>query len=187
MKNGDLVIATSVLESAAKQVGLVIGKEFTARDVRAERAHKRPAGRESIHISFKLAFTKDDRERYGCVLVPLAEAISLASYLLMVPDEAVLAQRDKQQLDDTLKDAMLEVGNFIGGAVAGVLRTNDGYGCDVRPRGCQGVRPDVRPAFPYREGDPLLVARCTAQLHTFAPFEMIAVVPLFETKPAPAT
>ena len=39
------------------------------------------------------------------------------------------------------------------------------------------MRAGVRPAFPYREGDPLIVGRAMASLHTYPPFEMILMMP----------
>ena len=54
------------------------------------------------------------------------------------------------------------------------------YGLDhvrVDSAGCQGVRPDIRPAFPYVEGQPLLVGVAESSLAGFEPFEMLLVLP----------
>ncbi len=179
-------IVERVLEAVCTQLATVIGQSIAHEPPTTERATERAAGRGQIHVSFRLAFQRGAEERFGCLLVPLPDAIALASFLLMVPHDGVAAQRENQQLDETLKDAMLEIGNFIGGAVAGVLRSEEGWECSVRTRGCQGVRPDVRPAFPYVEGSPLLIGRARASLGPFPEFELILLMPVFDTQTATA-
>lgn len=173
----DKATAEQVFSAVCTQLELVIGYPMTWSEVSAQRVSARVAGADQVHISFRLSFQLGSEEHYGCVLVPLPEAISLASFLLMVAPENVAEQRDSKQLDETLKDAMLEIGNFLGGAVAGVVREKVADAGAVRTRGCQGVRADVRPAFPYEEGSPLLVGRCQAAIGDFPSFEMILMMP----------
>ena len=177
----DQQLTEQVLTAICTQLELVVGHSVASSDFCAERASARAAGREQVHISFRLGFEHDGAERFGSLLVPLPDAIALASFLLMMPPEGVEGQRESTELDDTLKDALLELGNFVSGAVGGVLREASGHEAHctaVRTRGCQGVRADVRPAFPYEEGQPLLVGRCQAQVAEFPAFEMILMVPL---------
>ena len=47
----------------------------------------------------------------------------------------------------------------------------------MHSEGCQGVRADVRPAFPYEEGSELIVARVGACFDPFPPFELILMLP----------
>jgi hypothetical protein len=134
-------------------------------------------GEGSIHLSFKLLFSgANGLDAEGCVLVPLPDAISLARYLMMFPESEVAVQRDDTELDSSTKDAMLELGNFIGAAVNESLRIHV-PGASARANSCQGVRADVRPAFVYAEGDELVVARASTRLEGFPEFEMIAMFP----------
>lgn len=169
--------AKAVLDRVIDDLAMIVDRSFTVADAEVHRIDCRAAGAGRIHISFKLRFDVDGEERHGAVLIPLPDAIALACYLMMMPDEAVADRRKDVELDQSTKDAILEVGNFVGGAVDAVLR--EAHGGDVRAKsaGCQGVRPDVRPAFPYEEGDELTLATGTAQLHDFDPFEIVLMLP----------
>ena len=54
---------------------------------------------------------------------------------------------------------------------------NDERKLSVTSKGCQGVRADVRPAFPYEEGAELLVVRAKTKVHDFPSFELIGMFP----------
>ena len=43
---------------------------------------------------------EEDGVKHGCMLLPLADAISLACYLMMVPDDGVKGKRALNTLDD---------------------------------------------------------------------------------------
>ncbi len=171
-------LVTTCLRRVVDDITTVIDRAFSLQAPVLARRSQRAVGEGSVHISFKLEFLVDGDGRYGALLMPLPEAISLACYLMMVPDEGVAEHRKQKDLDRSLKDAMLEIGNFIGGAVDAALRSiYPKGGVSARSRGCQGVRAGVRPAFPYREGDPLIHARAKAQVHNFREFELIAMFP----------
>jgi len=72
---------------------------------------------------------------------------------------------------------MLEVGNFIGGAADAALREAVGVKAKVRAEGCQGVRPDIRPALVYNEGDSLLVGKAKGRIHDYPEFDLILMLP----------
>ena len=173
----DKELGEQVFKAVCSQLELVIGQDVACEEVKTQRATERAVGAGQIHISFRLSFQLGGRDLFGALLVPLPDAISLAAFLLMVPNESVEAQRDAKELDETLKDAMLEIGNFVGGAVAGVVRERVPDAGAVRTRGCQGVRADIRPAFPYEEGSPLLVGRCQSAIGEFPSFEMVLMMP----------
>jgi hypothetical protein len=177
--DSDSFVVETILRRIADDVSLVIDRPLAIERLSAARVFKRPAGKARPHISFKLAFESGDHVTYGSLLVPLPDAIALACYLMMVPDDAVKQRRSAKDLDRATKDAMVEVDNFIGGATDGALR-RIAPATKARGAGCQGVRPDVRPAFPYEEGAPLLVGRATTRVHTFDPFEMILILPVIE-------
>lgn len=170
-------LVQEILHRVAADLSMITDRELTVNVHRTEHASARPAGKGKIHISFRLGFEQPDGLKHGCLLIPLPDAISLACYLMMVPDDGVKAKRSVKDLDGTLKDAMLEVGNFIGGAADAALRESVGAIAKVRSEGCQGVRPDVRPALLYNEGDTLVVGRAKSKIHEFPEFEMLVMLP----------
>ena len=110
--------------------------------------------------------------------MPLADAVSVAAYLMMAPDEEVAEHRGTEDLDRSMKDAVLEVGNFVAGAADAVLHNWYPEGYSVRSAGCQGVRADVRPAFPYEEGTELIVGKCTSKVHDYDSFDLLLLLPV---------
>ncbi len=177
----DQRVATSVLQRICDDVSTVIDRGFQARQLDVSRVNARVAGAGVVHISFKLEVRQEVSSRYGCLLLPLPEAISLGCYLMMVPDDGVAQHRKQRDLDRSLKDAMLEIGNFIGGAGEAALRELVPEGqVKLKSKGCQGVRADVRPAFPYAAGETLVVTRARAQVAEFKEFELILQLPPIE-------
>jgi len=171
-------MAEEILARISSDLSMITDREFKIEDPQTELAEKRSAGRNKIHISFKLGFQEKGGEvKHGCILVPLPDAISLACYLMMVPDEGVLGKRAESKLDESTKDAMVEVANFIGGAADAAMREALGLTVKVRSEGCQGVRPDVRPALVYTEGDPLVISTAHASVHEYPTFDLVAIIP----------
>ena len=166
-----------ICQRISADLSMIADRDLSFDGVSAERMDKRPAGEHCIHISFKLSFESELGKQFGCVLFPLPEAISMASYLMLVPDASVEARRDDQSIDGTTKDAILEIGNFIGSATHAAIKAYGIDDCVVRSDGCQGVRSDVRPAFDYTEGDVLIVGRARAVLHNHPEFELIMMLP----------
>ena len=177
-KAEDLDLVRGIFERIATDLGMIIDREIRIFEPQVGRTRTRVEGQGQIHISFKLAFKVGEETLHGCLLVPLPDALGMAAYLMMVPDEAVEASRGETELDRSTKDAMLEVGNFVAGAVDAVVRGRFADGCSARSEGCQGVRPGVRPSFVYEEGRELIVGRSTAQLHEFPEFELILMLPI---------
>lgn len=171
-----LAFVEGLVHKMTENLALLVDREIRIESVDCDSANERPAGMGCIHISFKLAFTLNNQVSHGCVLLPLPEAIALAGYLMMMPDAEVEAHRSDTELDQATKDALLELGNFIGGAADDVMRSYFA-GSSVRSEGCQGVRADVRPALEYVEGDELIVGRAQVRLHKFPDFELIAILP----------
>lgn len=169
-----------IFQRIAGDLSMIADRELNVQKAVVQRATARPAGAHNVHISFKLGFQHDGQVLHGCLLVPLPDAISLACYLMMLPDEAVGSKSALTALDSGLKDALLEIGNFVGGAADAALRSLGLQDIRVRSESCQGVRPNVRPAFAYSEGAPLIVGRALAQLHTWPAFEMLLLLPLLD-------
>lgn len=170
-------LVEEVLHRIASDISMITDRELDVVVQDVERHAERPAGKGKIHISFRMGFEQEGGVQHGCLLLPLPDAISLACYLMMVPDDSVKSKRNLKELDETLKDAMLEVGNFIGGAADAAMRESVGPVAKVRAEGCQGVRPNVRPALLYNEGEPLIVGRAKGTIHEYPEFEMILILP----------
>jgi len=176
-EDDELMAIKDVVDRISANVSMLVDREINIRDVKTSHANERPAGRSAVHISFKLGLSNKAGDKgQGCILVPLPDAMSLACYLMMFPEGEVKSQRKNKDLDQSTKDAMLELGNFIGAAVDEVWRSHP-FNTSVRMDGCQGVRSNVRPALRYTDGDELLVGRAMVQVHEFPEFEMIMMVP----------
>ena len=174
----DAALIGATLARISGEVGSMLGHEVLFEAARVERARARPAGSGSIHISFKLGFRSEaGTELFGCLLVPLADAITMACFLLMIPEESVASRREESALDAAFKDAMLEIGNMLGSATSSALAELGLSGWSARSEGCQGVRADVRPAFPYVEESPLVVGRVAARFGPFPTCELILILP----------
>lgn len=155
----------------------IFDREVAIDDFHFRRCRRRAAGKDDIHISFRLAFELRGERRYGCVLVPLPDALALGGMLMMLPDEALAALRDMRRPDASMKEALLEIGGFFAGAIDVALHAWMPEGVQVYCEGCQGVRADVRPAFPYDEGDELLVGWAGVRMESQPDFEMIVMLP----------
>lgn len=173
----DRRLVDGVLQRVAQDLAMITDREIEVQTGEVARADKRTDGRGRIHISFKLGIQAGDKVLHGALLLPLPDAISLAGYLMMVPDEGVKARRGATSLDAPTKDALMEVGNFVGGAFDAALRDLGHEGLRVRSEGCQGVKANVRPAFRYEEGAPLVVARAQCRIHNWPQFEAVLMVP----------
>jgi hypothetical protein len=170
-------LVEGVFDRISKDVSMIIDREISVESVTAERVSQRPAGEGQVHISFKLGLHGASPEKQGTLLVPLPEAISLAGYLMMIEDDVIEQNRAMEELDTYTKEAILEVGNFIAGATDAVVGMCYPEGLSVRTAGCQGVRPGVRPALAYAEGDELIVGRAELRIHSFPCFEAILILP----------
>ena len=177
----DAQLVRGVLDRITQDLGAVMGCELALERTDVERVRSRPAGTGKVHISFKLGLGKEGGAvRHGCLLVPLPEAITMAGLLLMIPEEVLDAQREAMVLADSLKGAMLEIGNMVAAASSTALAGLGAAGWSVQSEGCQGVRADVRPAFPYEEGSELVVGRITARIDPFPSFAMILMLPTLD-------
>lgn len=183
---GDALLVEETFQRIAGDLGMIADRPIEVTSVTTERARARAAGRDVVHISFKLGIQCEDAIAHGALLVPLADAITLGCYLMMIPDESVKTKRAMTTLDAGLKDALMEVGNFIGGATDAALRGLGFPDVEVRSEGCQGVRPNVRPAFAYEEGSELVVGRCKLRIHTWPAFDAVLMLPPLAEATSPA-
>ncbi len=173
----EVELVEELLQRIAADLSMITDRELVVGASSVERMDVRPAGRSKVHISFRLGFEQDGEIGHGTLLVPLPDAISLACYLMMVPDDGVKGKRAMKTIDESLKDAIMEVGNFIGGAADASIREAVGISAKVRSEGCQGVKKDVRPMLIYNEGDPLIIGRAKATVHEYPEFEIMLLLP----------
>ena len=169
-----------IFQRIAGDLSMIADRELKVQKAAVQRVRARVAGAKSVHISFKLGFAHAGQLAHGCLLVPLSEASALAGPMMMLSDEAVQQKRAETTLDGPTKDALLEIGNFVGGAAEAALRSLGLEEARVRSESCQGVKADLRPAFAYKEGTPLLVGRTRAQLGAGPAFELILMLPVLE-------
>jgi len=167
----DRELVDEVFRRVTGDLSMIIDKTFSAASATVERVGNRPAGGGCNHISFKFAFRCEDETMQGCILVPLPAAVALAGYLMMYEVEP------GDGLDQETKGSMLELSNFAANAAEAAFK-NVGLRVEVRTKGCQGVRADVRPALVYEDGDELLVGRVQADLEGAQSFEMLLLVPV---------
>jgi hypothetical protein len=167
----------SIALRIADDLSTIVDRTLALSNVTVEKIDARVAGKGVVHIAFKLRFERAVDALYGALLVPLPDALALAGCLTMMPDDQVALQRKATELDAGMKDAIVELGNFVAGAVDAVMRESRANIARARSAGCQGVRADVRPAFPYTEGQELVLVRATARLHEFEPFELLLMLP----------
>lgn len=173
----DLALATALVERITTDLAMICDRAFVVESVVAERATAKTPAVGGVHISFKLEVRSDGKGYAGALTVPLPEAIALASWLMMLPDETVAKNRELADLDRSLKDALIEIGNLIAGAADAVVRDRSGGRLSACAKGCQGIRAGQNPAFEYASGEPLLVVRARGRLHEFPAFELVLQAP----------
>lgn len=170
----------SILSQVASDLAMIMDRPLALTGFDFSRSDHPVAGKAGVHIAFHLEFNLPGENRAGCFLVPLAEAVSMAGYLMMVPDDTVAQNRELTELDRATKDAILEIGNFMAGAADSALRNLIPEGVAVRSRGCQGVRDGMAPKVEVDPERPCSVVRTQAQLHGFPTFEWVSMVPSLE-------
>lgn len=168
---------SETLRRTAADLSMLIDRPFQVHTLTTQRTDARPAAKGGVHISFKLAVQRGQNIAHGAVLVPFPEAVSLAAWLSMMGDEEARKRASDTQLDPAMKDGLLEIGNFVAGACEAALKSLGITDARVVSEGCQGVKPSVRPAFTYTDGEALTVGRADAQLANGQPFEMLALLP----------
>lgn len=174
----DTEVLKHVFTKICEDMGMLLDRPLGVESLKAERSAHKVAGERTVHIAFRLGVTIDGAALHGALLVPLADSISFACYLMMMADDVVATRRKDKDLERATKDAMVEVANLIGGSVDGALRELYAKRTVTRSGGCQGLRPGVAPAFPRPEGSELLIGRAKLKLHTYPSFEAILMLPV---------
>jgi hypothetical protein len=180
LRESDRAASQHVFGKIVEDLSLLLDRLLVLSELEVERSpHKVPAPK-CVHIAFRLGVTVDGVQRHGALLVPLAEAISMACYLMMMADDVVAARRKDRGMERATKDALVEVGNLIGGSIDCALRETFPKRTSTRSEGCQGLKAGFAPAFAHAAGEELVLARATLALHEYPPFDawlMLPVVP----------
>lgn len=182
----DAALCEWLVRRICDDLGLFLDRPLAIESVQAARSVNKVAGERSVHIAFKFGVTIDGVAQHGAMLVPLADSISFACYLMMMTDEVVTSRRKDKELDRAQKDAMVEVCNLVGGSIDGVLRDMFQKRVSARSEGCQGMRPGAAPAFERVSGVELVVCRAKVKLHSFPSFEMLLMLPAIPAEPPSA-
>ena len=167
-----------MLEQVAADLTQATDREIRVWDVRSFPTAERLAGHGEVHVSFQLAVQHGGTVRHGALLVPLPEAITLGLSLCLVEEREIEEARAWTRLDRTTKEAIVETGRFVAGAVDTILASHV-PGASVVLAGCQGVRPDVRPAFPHAPEEPLTAIVSRARIGRYPSFELVCMLPGF--------
>lgn len=166
-----------LVQRVATDLSMIIEREVRVLSCDVKRSVDRARGAGVVHISLKQAYRLDERTAHGCLLAPLPDALTLAGFFLMLPDDVVEAQRSLSTVDAGTKDALLEVASFIAGSLASALGGGAHPALEVRSASCQGLRPDALPALAHEAGNEWWIARVKMQIHTFPPADVVLLLP----------
>lgn len=171
-------ILNEIFERVASDLSMLADRDIEIHSMDYEERDNRPAGEGVVHISFRFGIhTGTGEVHHGAMIVPLGESIALAGYLMMLTDEQVGQMREAGAVDQSTKEALIEVGNFVASASDSSLRAL-GARCDrVIFEGCQGVHADVRPRLEYEEGAALSVGRARVSIAGMPPVECVTMLP----------
>jgi hypothetical protein len=177
MESSESSLAELAFEQVARDISLFSNREIEVDGVQVERGANRPRAAGEIHISFKVAFLHGGEAHFGSLFIPLSEALTLASLLLLKERDVIDEIRTRTGLDQELKDAVLEIGNLVGGALDNALRWFLPAGYSVRAASCQGVRESMPPWLDNPPGTRYIVARTRARIDEFPWGEWSLVIP----------
>ena len=171
-------VLQNVFERVASDLSMIADRDIEVHSIAYEERQDRAAGSSVVHIAFRFGVrAAGGGVHHGALLVPLAEAISVAGYVMMAPEDRVAAMRESGEVDIAVKKALVEVGAFVAAAGDAALRTA-GVACDtVVFEGCQGVRADVPPRLDYVEGAPLSTSRAMVSIAGQPPVECLIMLP----------
>ena len=139
--------------------------------------HDLPGADDSTRIAFRMGFRTSRGVRAGFFQLPLRDALVLAGSLLMQPTSQLQAARGKIAPDEGDKEAIMEVGNLIGGAFDAVLGKRFEDEAHAIFAGCQGVAAGDPAWIPNYDGEPLAIRRQSVAFRSFEPFELLLAIP----------
>ncbi len=156
---------------------MLCDSEIRVNSITVEERVDRPAARDGVQISFRFAVVNGQSVEHGTLMIPLSESISLGGNMMMAGAAQIEELKGKGEVDGPLREAILEVGAFVAGALQSALEALGWTDPGVEFEGCQGVAAAVPPVLEYEEGAPLIVGRAALQLGSSAPAQMVLVLP----------
>lgn len=183
----DLAIRPSAVERAhpcwsriADDLALFCGSALALEEVEAGIVEALPAVRGGVHLALKFGVEHGDRIRRGCLLVPLADAITLACLSIMLPREDIAEQRRRSDLDEPVREALIEVSTWVARSLGASLRAPEGLALRIESESCQGVREGARPAIAHQPDERWVELRALVRQAEWPAFEAILLVPDLE-------
>lgn len=138
----------------------------------------RPGADESVRIAFRYGFKSPKGVRMGYLQMPLDGALVLAGALLMLPTDALEAERQKDAPDEGHKEAIMEAGHLLGSAFHAALRKRHEASGEIKFFGCQGVAAGEAPWVSQYGGESFAVRRQNVAFATLDPFEVLIAIPV---------
>ncbi len=143
-----------IADAVIANLAMIVGSTIELGECTVTRFESRPAATGSVHLSFRLKFERGKEVKWGYLLLPLRQAVASACSMLMMPLSSVNEICASGRLDESMKDAMLEIGNMLGSAVRQGYQENKSK-WNATFGGCQGVRDGVPPWLPNADEHPL--------------------------------
>lgn len=162
----------------AGDLSMLSDSDIEVSGITVEERTDRPAAAGGIHVSFRFGLEAGARVEHGAFMLPLDESICLGGNLMMAGPQQIEDLKAKGEITGPLRDAILEVGSFVAGALQSAMGTQGASAVKVDFEGCQGVQASVPPRLDYEEGAPLLVSRAAFRLGPGAPVEALLVLPI---------
>jgi hypothetical protein len=161
----------------AGDLSMLSGSDIEVSGITVELRSDRPAAASGVYVSFRFGVDTQAGVVHGSFMLPLNEAISLGGNLMMAGTRQIDELKAKGEVEGPLREAILEVGSFVTGALQSVVERPGNREVRVDFEGCQGVPASVRPRLEYEEGAPLVVGRAAFRLGADAAVEALLILP----------
>lgn len=167
------------LQRISEDLEMMLDRELSIESVETAREDAIPACGDVVHIAFQFGVLQEagNQRARGAVLMPLAEAQTMAGYLMMTPESQVAAMRKADAPDFATKDSLMEISALMASALEGTMRETHAGAWSVRTLGCQGVAAGTAPALRAKENAEFVVARAKAKVASFDAFELLLILP----------
>lgn len=161
----------------AVDLSMLSDSDIEVSGITVEERTDRPAAASGVHVSFRFGLNAGSGVQHGALMLPLGESICLGGNLMMAGPQQIDELQAKGEVAGPLRDAILEVGSFVAGALQSAMGGRGVSSAKVDFEGCQGVQASVPPRLDYEEGSPLVVSRAAFRLGTRAPVEALLILP----------
>ncbi len=174
-QRGDPEIVDALLRQVSADLSLICDRALEFEVPVTERVAEKVPAQGGVHVAFRIEF--GDPRSYGCIMLPLSEAATLAGSQLGLRETRIRKLREKEELDRPTKAAMIELSHVICGSIDAALRELHEAPPTVLSAGCQGVREGQRPGIELSAGRHLVAAKVCARIGAFDAFELLVQLP----------